>query len=150
VPSLVFDEVDAGIGGQIALQVGDALRSLSEHHQVLVITHLPQIAARAHCHLIVRKSERGGAAAADVEIVEGDARVAEITRMLSGDPSSRTGRDHALELLQSAGTDPASTSGSAAAPAKNAAPAAGPQSPAAASAPPRASPGSRRKSGQRD
>ncbi len=102
VPSLVFDEVDAGIGGEVALQVGDALRALAKHHQVLVITHLPQIAARAHRHLIVRKLERRGIATADVEIVEGGARVAEITRMLSGDSSSKTGREHALELLESA------------------------------------------------
>jgi DNA repair protein RecN (Recombination protein N) len=99
IPFLVFDEVDAGIGGEVALHVGDALRALARHHQIIVITHLPQIAARAHRHLTVRKLERGGAATAVVEPVEGKDREEEITRMLSGDARSRTGRVHARELL---------------------------------------------------
>jgi DNA repair protein RecN (Recombination protein N) len=102
VPALIFDEVDAGIGGETALRVGDALRELAARHQVLVITHLPQIAARAHHHLIVRKQERAGVATAEVEVVDGRNRVAEIARMLAGDPSSKTGLKHARELLDSA------------------------------------------------
>jgi DNA repair protein RecN (Recombination protein N) len=104
VPSLIFDEVDAGIGGETALRVGDALRRLARHHQVLVITHLPQIAARAHNHLIVRKLVVDGVAAATVEPVQGSERVEELARMMSGDPASATGRRHARELLASAET----------------------------------------------
>ncbi len=66
VPTLVFDEVDAGIGGAVALQVGSALRDVSAHHQVVVITHLPQIAARAHHQIAVTKGARGGVTAADM------------------------------------------------------------------------------------
>jgi DNA repair protein RecN (Recombination protein N) len=102
VPCLIFDEVDAGIGGETALRVGDALRALAGHHQVVVITHLPQIAARAHNHLIVRKLERGGVATTTVEAVEGSARVEEIARMMSGDPASAAGKRHARELLAAA------------------------------------------------
>jgi DNA repair protein RecN (Recombination protein N) len=106
VPTLVFDEVDAGIGGQIALQVGNALRELASHHQILVITHLPQIAARAHRQFIVRKQERDGVARADITAADGADRVAEIARMLAGDPESRTGKKHALELLEALNTSP--------------------------------------------
>jgi DNA repair protein RecN (Recombination protein N) len=101
IPTLVFDEVDVGIGGTVALRVGDALRSLADHHQILVITHLAQIASRAHHHLVVSK---GGAAvtSADVRPVTGEERVAELARMLGGDPESDTSRAHARELLQRA------------------------------------------------
>jgi DNA repair protein RecN (Recombination protein N) len=101
IPTLVFDEVDVGIGGTVALRVGDALRSLADHHQILVITHLAQIASRAHHHLVVSK---GGAAvtSADVRPVTGEERVAELARMLGGDPESGTSRAHARELLQRA------------------------------------------------
>ena len=60
VPTLVFDEVDAGIGGKVGLQVGDTMRRVAAHHQVLAITHLPQIAARAHHHIVVEKGARAG------------------------------------------------------------------------------------------
>ncbi len=102
VPTLVFDEVDAGIGGRVGLQVGDALRRSAEHHQVFAITHLPQIAARAHHHILVRKDAAGGVTTADVTVVEGDARVDEIARMLGGDPESDVSRAHARELLAAA------------------------------------------------
>ena len=58
MPTLVFDEVDAGIGGKVGLQVGDTLRRVAEHHQVFAISHLPQIAARAHHHIVVAKARR--------------------------------------------------------------------------------------------
>jgi DNA repair protein RecN (Recombination protein N) len=102
VPTLVFDEVDAGIGGRVGLQVGETLRRVAAHHQVFAITHLPQIAARAHHHIVVSKGARGGVTAADVGVVAGDERVAEVARMLGGDPESDASRAHARELLESA------------------------------------------------
>lgn len=102
VPTLVFDEVDVGIGGTVALRVGDSLRRLAEHHQVLVITHLAQVAARAHHHVVVAKGARGGVSTADISVVQRDDRVAEVARMLGGDPSSKVSRAHARELLEAA------------------------------------------------
>jgi DNA repair protein RecN (Recombination protein N) len=102
VPTLVFDEVDAGIGGKVGLQVGDTLRRVAEHHQVFAISHLPQIAARAHNHIVVAKAAKGGVTTADVTVLEGSTRVVEIARMLGGDPDSKVSRAHAKELLESA------------------------------------------------
>ena len=102
VPTLVFDEVDAGIGGTIALKVGDSLRRLAEHHQVLVITHLAQVAARAHHHVVVAKGAKGGVSTADISVVQRDDRVAEVARMLGGDAASKVSRAHARELLEAA------------------------------------------------
>jgi DNA repair protein RecN (Recombination protein N) len=101
-PTLVFDEVDAGIGGRVGLQVGETMRRVAAHHQVFAISHLPQLAARAHHHILVSKGARGGVTTADVVILEGDARVAEVARMLGGDPESDVSRAHARELLESA------------------------------------------------
>ena len=98
VPTLVFDEVDAGIGGEIGARVGEALGEVAERHQVLVITHLPQIAARADRHLVVAKKTRGGLATSDVTMIHGEDRVTELARML-GDPDGATARRHALALL---------------------------------------------------
>ena len=103
VPTLVFDEVDAGIGGRVGLQVGETMRRVAEHHQVFAITHLPQIAARAHHHILVSKGARGGVTAADIAVLSGDARVDEIARMLGGDPEREVSRAHARELLDRAG-----------------------------------------------
>ncbi|HUF31447.1 MAG TPA: DNA repair protein RecN [Gemmatimonadaceae bacterium] len=105
-PTLVFDEIDAGIGGRVGLQIGDAMRALATHHQVLAISHLPQIAARAHHHIVVAKSASSGITAADTHCVEGEARVTEIARMLGGDTESKLGRAHAGELLNAASTPP--------------------------------------------
>jgi DNA repair protein RecN (Recombination protein N) len=102
VPTLVFDEVDAGIGGRVGLQVGETMRRVAGHHQVFAITHLPQIAARAHHHILVSKGARGGVTTADVAVLDGDRRVAEIARMLGGDPESDVSRAHARELLDTA------------------------------------------------
>jgi DNA repair protein RecN (Recombination protein N) len=99
VPTLVFDEVDAGIGGRVGLQVGDTLRRVASDHQVFAITHLPQIAARAHHHIVVSKGARSGVTTADVSIVADDERVREVARMLGGDAESATSRAHAAELL---------------------------------------------------
>lgn len=104
VPTLVFDEVDSGIGGKVGLQVGDTLRRVAEHHQVFAISHLPQIAARAHNHIVVSKAAKGGVTTADVTVVDGTRRVTEIARMLGGDPDSKVSRAHAKELLESAAT----------------------------------------------
>jgi len=101
VPTLIFDEVDAGIGGRVGLQVGDTLRRVAKDHQVFAISHLPQIAARAHHHIVVSKGAKGGVTTADISILDGKDRVAEIARMLGGDPESRVSRAHAKELLES-------------------------------------------------
>jgi DNA repair protein RecN (Recombination protein N) len=107
VSTLIFDEVDAGIGGRVGLQVGETMRRVASYHQVFAITHLPQIAARAHHHILVSKGARGGVTTADVAVLEGDERVAEIARMLGGDPESDVSRAHARELLENAATLPA-------------------------------------------
>jgi len=101
IPTLVFDEVDAGIGGSVALTVGQALSEVATHHQVLVITHLPQVAARGNLHLRVEKGEAEGLAVASVVALEGMERVVEIARMLGGDPDSSASLAHARELLES-------------------------------------------------
>jgi DNA repair protein RecN (Recombination protein N) len=102
VPTLVFDEVDAGIGGRVGLQVGETMRRVASDHQVFAITHLPQIASRGHHHILVSKGARGGVTTADVTILDGDARIAEIARMLGGDQESDVSRAHARELLDAA------------------------------------------------
>lgn len=100
VPTLVFDEIDAGIGGRIAVKVGAALRDVAAHHQVFAITHLPQIASRADHHLLVLKGEVGGMTRTGLEELDDDGRVRELARMLGGDPESDTSLDHARELLR--------------------------------------------------
>ncbi|HLI01790.1 MAG TPA: DNA repair protein RecN [Acidimicrobiales bacterium] len=97
--TLVFDEVDAGIGGEAAVAVGRALAALARHDQVLVVTHLPQVAAVADHHMVVAKRVKSGRTVAGLAAVDGEARVAELSRMLSGRPDSQTARDHASELL---------------------------------------------------
>ena len=99
VPTMVFDEIDAGIGGQVASLVAAKLKDVARYHQVFVVTHLPQLASRARNHLLVEKSDGEGLAAADVKGLTGEARVREIARMLGGDPESETSQDHARELL---------------------------------------------------
>ena len=109
VPTLVFDEVDAGIGGKVGLQVGETLRRVAAHHQVFAISHLPQLAARAHHHILVQKGARGGVTTADVRVLAGDERVIEVARMLGGDPDSDVSRLHARELLSAAAAPSAAT-----------------------------------------
>jgi DNA repair protein RecN (Recombination protein N) len=99
IATLVFDEVDQGIGGEVGAQVGAALAEVAERHQVLVITHLPQIAARADRHLVVSKEARGGIATSDVQSIHGEDRVGEIARML-GDTEGDAARRHAQALLR--------------------------------------------------
>jgi len=97
---LVFDEVDAGIGGAIADRVGAALAAVAQEHQVLCITHLPQVAARADHHLGVRKQVGNGRAVVSVERLTGEARVDEIARMAGGAEVGEATRHHARELLE--------------------------------------------------
>ena len=99
VPTLIFDEVDAGIGGAVGLMVADAMQRVGERHQVFAITHLAQIASRADHHVVVRKAAKGGVTSADIAVLEGSARVDELARMLDGDPASEVSRAHARELL---------------------------------------------------
>ncbi len=100
VSSLVFDEVDAGIGGEIAVQVGEYLKTLSLHKQILCITHLATIAVRADNHLRVEKRVRGDRTSTDVRAVSGEERVDEIARMLAGDTTGSASRSHAEDLLR--------------------------------------------------
>ena len=106
VPTLVFDEVDSGIGGKVGQQVGDMLRNVAASHQVFAITHLPQIAAKAHRHIQVAKGARAGVTTADVATLKDEQRVVEIARMLGGDAESATSRAHAAELLAGAESAP--------------------------------------------
>ncbi|HEY4630142.1 MAG TPA: DNA repair protein RecN, partial [Blastococcus sp.] len=101
VPVMVFDEVDAGVGGQAAGEIGRRLAQLARDHQVVVVTHLAQVAAFADTHVVVDKSPDTGAGvtATDIRAVEGEDRVRELARMLSGLSDSDTGQAHARELL---------------------------------------------------
>jgi DNA repair protein RecN (Recombination protein N) len=105
VPVMVFDEVDAGVGGQAAGEIGRRLARLARDHQVVVVTHLAQVAAFADTHLVVDKSPDtdAGVTATDIRAVEGEDRVRELARMLSGLADSDTGQAHARELLAVAG-----------------------------------------------
>ena len=100
VPTLIFDEIDAGIGGRVAVQVGEEMRDVARHHQVFAITHLPQIASRADHHLLVLKGEVDGMTRTSIEELDGEERIRELARMLGGDPESETSLDHARELLR--------------------------------------------------
>lgn len=102
VPTLVFDEIDAGIGGRTAHAVGEQIAQLAQHCQILCITHLPQIACRASRHLLIEKSADGTATRVSVQPLEDETRVLEIARMLAGTPTE-TALQHARELLQHAG-----------------------------------------------
>jgi DNA repair protein RecN (Recombination protein N) len=82
------------------------MRRVAGYHQVFAITHLPQIAARAHHHILVSKGARGGVTTADVTVLTGDDRITEIARMLGGDPESDVSRAHARELLDAASSLP--------------------------------------------
>ena len=99
IGTYVFDEVDAGIGGKAAIEVGRRLHKLAQHAQVIVVTHLPQVAAWADSHFVVTKNHDGLVGQSDVRQVEGQARVEEIARMLAGLEGSASAREHATELL---------------------------------------------------
>jgi len=99
VGTYVFDEVDAGVGGKAAIEVGRRLHALSLHAQVIVVTHLPQVAAWADSHFVVTKDIDGSVSQSDVRKVEGENRIEEIARMLAGLENSISAREHAAELL---------------------------------------------------
>ena len=99
VGTYVFDEVDAGVGGKAAIEVGRRLHALSQHAQVIVVTHLPQVAAWADSHFVVNKNNDGSVSQSDVREVNGDERLTEIARMLAGLEGSQSAKEHAAELL---------------------------------------------------
>ncbi|MFT7598509.1 MAG: DNA repair protein RecN (Recombination protein N) [Acidimicrobiales bacterium] len=101
-PILVFDEVDAGIGGETGFAVGRSLAALGDRHQVLVVTHLPQVAAFADAHLAVEKRQGEDKTVSQIRLLNEKERQIELARMLSGQPDSRTARKHARELLAEA------------------------------------------------
>lgn len=102
VQTLVFDEVDAGVGGRAAVEIGRRLARLARTHQVLVVTHLPQVAAFADRHLVVDKGTADGVTRSGVRTLDDDERVTELARMLAGLDDTETGRAHAEELLRAA------------------------------------------------
>ncbi|MCV2349885.1 DNA repair protein RecN [Paucibacter sp. Y2R2-4] len=99
VGTLIFDEIDSGVGGAVAETVGRLMKQLGRERQVLAVTHLPQVAACADHHLLVAKAAREGQTFSDVQPVQGEARVAEIARMLGGERLSSTSLAHAQEML---------------------------------------------------
>lgn len=103
IPTLIFDEIDAGIGGIVGQKVAERLRQVAEHHQVFVITHLPQIAALADHHLLVAKQSEGGKTATSVSELAGEERVRDLARMLGGDPQREASIEHARALLITSG-----------------------------------------------
>lgn len=109
--TLVFDEVDAGVGGRAAVQIGRRLARLATNNQVIVVTHLPQVAAYADTHLHVAKNVGDDTVTSGVAELSGDDRVEELARMLAGMDDSATGRAHAAELLQRAAEDVAKMRG---------------------------------------
>jgi DNA repair protein RecN (Recombination protein N) len=100
---MVFDEVDAGVGGRAAVQIGRRLARLARTHQVIVVTHLPQVAAYADVHLVVDSC--GRSKSSGVRRLDDEDRVAELARMLAGLGESDSGRAHARELLDAAQSD---------------------------------------------
>ena len=98
VPLLIFDEVDSGISGEVGNNIGEALRNLGKHHQVLTITHLHQVASRAQNQLSVSKAESDGRTFTSVAELDKDGRVDELARMLGG--NTETMREHARQLLE--------------------------------------------------
>jgi DNA repair protein RecN (Recombination protein N) len=104
VSTVVFDEIDQGLGGEAANRVGELMREVANHHQLICITHLAPIAARADIHLVVAKSERDGRPYSEVSAVVGAARVEELARLLAGEATPGAARVHAEELLLAVGS----------------------------------------------
>ncbi|WP_256107061.1 DNA repair protein RecN [Streptomyces sp. ODS05-4] len=105
VPTYLFDEVDAGVGGKAAVEIGRRLAKLARSAQVVVVTHLPQVAAFADRQLLVEKTHDGSVTRSGVTVLEGEDRVRELSRMLAGQEDSQTARAHAEELLAAARAD---------------------------------------------
>jgi DNA repair protein RecN (Recombination protein N) len=102
---LVFDEIDANVGGRLGAIIGQRLRGLAEHHQVLCITHLPQIASFADRHFTVRKQVAGGKTESTVRVMAGDERIEELAEMIGGQRITETTRAQAMELLGAASSE---------------------------------------------
>jgi DNA repair protein RecN (Recombination protein N) len=102
VATLIFDEIDAGVGGTVADSVGRLMKRLGRHVQVMAVTHLPQVAACGDHHFVVAKRSVGGHTSSQVTPLAGEARVAEVARMLGGERSSGTSLAHAQELITQA------------------------------------------------
>ena len=100
VPTLIFDEIDSGIGGAVAQSVGEKLGLLASGHQVLCITHLAQIACFADSHLKVQKADSDGRTTTNIRPLDNEERIEEVSRMLGGKVITETTREHARELLQ--------------------------------------------------
>jgi len=100
VETIVFDEVDAGIGGGTAEVVGRKLRELARHHQIICITHLPQIAKFGQCHFSITKQVKAGRTRTAIQPLSKKDRLREIARMLGGEKITQTTLDHARELLE--------------------------------------------------
>ena len=98
--TLVFDEIDTGIGGRAAEAVGKKLKSLARSSQVLCVTHLPQIATFGDQHFVIEKKESGGRTRTSIRAVTGDARTDEVARMLSGAKLTETSRKHAEQMIK--------------------------------------------------
>jgi DNA repair protein RecN (Recombination protein N) len=105
VPTYLFDEVDAGVGGKAAVEIGRRLARLAKTAQVVVVTHLPQVAAFADRQLLVEKTNDGSVTRSGVKVLEGEDRIRELSRMLAGQEDSQTARAHAEELLAAARGD---------------------------------------------
>jgi DNA repair protein RecN (Recombination protein N) len=101
--TMVFDEVDAGVGGASALSLGQALAEVAWDRQVLVVTHLAQVASCADQQITVEKQQLGGRTVTTAATMAGEERVIELSRMLSGHPDSDSARAHARELLEASG-----------------------------------------------
>ncbi|MGD8828434.1 MAG: DNA repair protein RecN, partial [Gammaproteobacteria bacterium] len=104
IPAMVFDEVDAGIGGGVAEIVGRQLRGLGSSRQVLCVTHLPQVASQAHCHFKVSKQARKESTRTAIDLLDSDGQVEELARMLGGMEITETTRTHAREMIERART----------------------------------------------
>ena len=102
IPVLVFDEIDANLGGEMGHAVGRELAGVAARHQVICITHLPQVAVYGTTHLAVSKTVAGGRTFSRVDRLGDNERLEELVRMLGGDPKSRATVDHARELLAAA------------------------------------------------
>jgi len=101
--TVIYDEVDAGVGGEAATSIGQALAGVGGKHQVLVVTHLPQVAASAAQHVQIVKAIEGRTTTTELHMLDHDARIVELARMLSGTPDSENARAHAAELLDTSG-----------------------------------------------
>jgi len=99
LPLLIFDEIDIGISGRIAQAVGMSLKNLSKHHQIIVITHLPQIAGLADHHYVVEKLEEKGRAFTRIRKLSRDERIREVARLMSGAKITESGLEGARELM---------------------------------------------------